>query len=101
MSIDVDALLRELHLHKRRTIISQLLAGNDMRCFTTEQYTARMFDKTMESGPKPEYKGVGPYLPLGRKQLLEERGLQEVAPDIWGQRENTPREALVAKEGKK
>lgn len=65
-------------------VIARLMSGNDVQCFTTEQYETARDQWIANAFRGGDVRGL-PKAPLeyARQQLRECRQVVEVTPDVW------------------
>ncbi len=73
---ELHDLMHQLYLHERRKVIAYLLRGNDVGCFSTDQYIAA-WNKVVSKGQSIMYDK------LARRHLTTSRRVREVKPDVW------------------
>ena len=80
--MDLDVLIRELGLHQRRKVVEALLTGNDVQCFSTEQY-AEAYHRICHNDYPAHRDGWIRYLRGLTPQHMRSVGMTEVRPGVW------------------
>jgi len=81
--LDLDELIKQLHVSLRERTIRRLLAGNDTGCFTVEQYTDsylthQRIDEQYKAGFRRWFLSG-----LAERHLNESPSVREVKPGVW------------------
>lgn len=80
--LDIDKLFVEFGLHLRRKVVRALLAGNDMQCFTTEQYVEAYYRIAYDNAPERKDLWIKWLTELTSKHM-QSVGVSEVRPGVW------------------
>jgi hypothetical protein len=79
----IESLIGQLSMEIRRKTVASLLEGNDVQCFTTDQYMDRYLEKNrLDDQYKDGWIRWWDKEGLARMHL-ESLGMVEVKPDVW------------------
>lgn len=81
---EADAFFGNLMTAIRVGFVRQLLAGNDMQCFSTEQYRSMYAAKWKPPPGMPELQ-----FDQAQSHLRHIPFLREVSPDVWAMKEKS------------
>lgn len=79
---EFNSLMVQLGMENRRKVVKSLLAGNDVQCFTTQQY-AEAYHRICHKDDQKHREGWINWLTGLAPKHLRSLGMKEVKPDVW------------------